>query len=188
MFGMLKNVMGRMVGARAGLLLAPVALASLAGAAHASDPWDHDRWDRWHRHDVVVWRQPAVVIGPRVVIGAPPPVVVAQPTVVVAPSPDVVPSDVHFAAFQTRDTVLILVSGANAGNGYSTSLTSADCSGLSPTLQMRNCPPNGAVIGGVSTPFTLNAAIHVAHAISTVNVVVAGQTYQVPVTDVQSLS
>lgn len=169
-------------------VLAPLAVVSVAGATYAADPWDH--WHR-NRHEVFVRRGPEVVIEarPRVVVTEPP-VVVAQtpPVIVTAARGDIVPSEVHFSAYQTRDAVIVLVSGTNSGAGYATSLTAVDTGQWTPTLQMRNCPPGGDVIAGAATPFILNAAIHVTHALSSVNIVVAGQTYQVPVTEVQSLS
>ena len=114
---------------------------------------------------------------------APAPVVVAAPVVV--SRADTVPADLHLTAYKTQDLVTVVISGSNPCGNYSTSLTCVD-HGWTPTLVMRNTP--GAEAAGAAAAFSLNAAVRVTHPISSINVTVAGQTYQVAVTEVPLIS
>jgi hypothetical protein len=186
-----------------GAAILPAALAA-AGAAPAPDRdgWgrgrDHD--DRWeHRGSDrshfginvgVVLGQPVrrevIVRQPPVVISQPAPVIISQPVVVRTYS-DVAPSQIGFQAYQSRDTVILVVNGTNFGAGYSTSLTAADCAGWTPTVIMRNTP-TCETDRSYSTPFSISASLRVTHSVSSVRVTLAGQTYEVPVVEAPSLS
>lgn len=185
-----------------GALALPAALCCVAGAAPAPD---HDDWGRGRdrdrfehrdsdRHDriglnvgvVLGWPQREVIVRDRPVVISQPPVVISQP-VVVRTYQDVVPAQLGFAAYHSRDTVILVVTGANAGNGFSTSLTGADCSGWTPSVTMRNTP-TCEINQSVTAPFSLTASLRVTHAISSVRVNVAGQAYDVPVVEAPSLS
>ena len=163
---------------RLALGLAAPAVMLCAGAAQAGgDGWrGHDRdrdWDRDHdrgRFHV------GVVIQPRVVITAPPrPVVISRPC-------DEVPTSVSFAAYQSRDTVIIAINGTNRGGGFTTSLTGADLSCRTPVLNLRNVAGSERCEGG-SVPFSLTASLRVRDRVNSLEVRVAGQTYCVPVTE-----
>lgn len=152
---------------------------------------------------VVQQPQPQVIYQPApVVVQQPAPVVVQQPapvqqvSVVAAPTPapaapsrvyrDVAPSELNISAFRTGDTIMVLVNGVNTMEGYSTSLTINDVNSDA-VLVLHNEPP--VVTQNLkNSGFTVNASVRLAGNPKSIGVRVADRTYQVPVTDVQSVS
>lgn len=163
----------------------------------------------------VIYTQPQVIYTqPQVVYSAPPTVVVQQPAqVITAPAPapapqitnvimassnpgqvaaartyrDVTPNDLNISALRTGDTVVVMVSGSNTMEGYSTSLSINETNSADATLVLRNEPP--LVTQNLrNTNFAVNASVRVAGNPSTIGVKVAGQAYQVPIVDVPSVT
>lgn len=175
MFATLSNLRNRTTFRGLAILAAAGGILTLAATSDAAEPW---HW-RGRGHDrVVIVARPT----PSVVISAP------RPPVIVTTVPDVVPSDLHMSAYQSRDTVIVLITGCNPSTGYTTALTGVERAGDGcPTIVMRNTPCGDAAVATL-TQFSLNASVHSYSPISTVMVRVAGQVYQVPVTQVQALS
>lgn len=153
--------------------------------------WDHDR-DGFHAGITfrigapVIVRPRVVVERPRVVVCEPPPVICSTPPVVISrPIPvceDTAPCEISFSAYQCRDTVIVAINGANNRAGFSTTVTCADASCWTPTLTLRNVGPRDCSCD-VRSSFSLTTSLRVTRCVSSVNVVVAGRTYSVPVTE-----
>lgn len=137
---------------------------------------------------VYVQQPPAYVQQPPVVAGQPPVVLSQQPPAAAPNFPDVIPAQLGFAAYQSQGTIIVVVTGANHGTGFNTSLTSVDTAGWAPSLLMRNTPTCAEAPGEANAPFNITAALHVTHAVSAISIKIADKTYQVPVTEAPSLS
>ena len=173
------------------------ALCGVSAAGLAATPSDKDRdRGRWGRdgrdHDrghggLVIRVEPSPVIisrpRPKVIIAGPQ-VVISRPVVVC----DVVPGDLKYAAYQSQDRVIIVISGTNRTAGFSTSLAAVDGREWTPTLVMRNTPSTSGHCAEVCTPFSLSAAICSARTLSCVRLKIADQVFEIPVTCVPSLS
>jgi hypothetical protein len=174
------------------------ALCGVSAAGLAASPdgdrdrgrWGHnDRDHDWNRSraGIVIRVEPRPVIisrpRPTQVIVAGPQVVIARPVVI----PDVLPADLQYAAYQSQDRVIIVISGTNRAAGYSTSLTAIGGSEWTPTLVLRNTAATG-YCAEVCTPFSLSAAICSPRALTCVRLQVAGHIYEIPVTAVPSIS
>jgi hypothetical protein len=170
------------------------ALCGVSAAGLAASPSDRDR-DRWGRNDhdhdrghsgivIRVEPRPVIISRPRPkVIVAGPPVVIARPVVV----RDEVPRELKYAAYQSQDRVIVVISGANRGSGFSTSVTAIGDNEWTPTLLMRNSAPSDGCVEA-STAFSLAASICSTRPLSCVRLQIAGQVFEIPVTAVPSLS
>jgi hypothetical protein len=162
------------------------ALCGVSAAGLAASPSDRDhnrsRWGHSQRgsgHGGFVIRvetAPVIISRPR------PQVVIAQPVAVC----DVVPSDLRYAAYQSQDRIIVIISGTNRAAGFTTTLTAVEGHEWSPTLVMRNMAPSYECAG--SAAFSLNAAICSKRALGCVRLKIADQVFEVPVTAVPSLS
>src|SRR5262245_61014160 len=96
------------------LTAASLALIGAAAPIASAEPWFRisfgDGWGRPRNRHVV--RQPPA---------CPPPVIVTPPVVV--RRVEVVPCDLRFTAYQTGDTVIVIVNGTNTSGGFETCLT-----------------------------------------------------------------
>ena len=97
------------------------------------------------------------------------------------------PENLSVTAYQTQDRVIVLITGSNRSAGYTTCLTEVDTSCEIPTLTMRNTAPTRSS-AHCMTGFNLNAAVRSRETLCTIRLLVAGQTVEVPVTQVPSLS
>ena len=154
---------------------APLAFLGLGASAVQADPWfrisfgDHG-WGRGHREPVC---RPPVVIGPEIRIERRP--------------VEVVPCDLRFTAYQTGNTVLIFVSGENRSAGFTTCLAACD-DGWAPTVTLRNTAPLDNCGAQVITRFEVSGSFEARHCLQRISVRVAGQCFEVPVSQVQRLS
>jgi hypothetical protein len=164
---------------------------SAAGLAATPGDRDHDRWGRGNDHTrahgglvIRVEPRPVIISRPR-----PTQVIVTGPAVVIARpvARDVVPADLRYAAYQSQDRVVIVISGTNQTAGFTTTLTAVDGNEWTPTVAMCNTAP-AYESAAASTAFSLSAAIRATHALSCVRLTVAGQVFEIPVTAVPSLS
>lgn len=131
----------------------------------------------------VVVQQPAPAPAPQVVVNATTTPAPAAPTRLYR---DVAPNDLSISAFRTGDTIMVLVSGTNSMEGYSTSLSINDVQSDA-TLVLHNEPP--LVTQNLrNTAFNVNASIRLSNAPKTIGVKVAEKVYQVPVTEVASVN
>jgi hypothetical protein len=159
--------------------LARTAALALIGACAplaSAEPWFSFHWGTWDhgRRPVVVQRVPVVRHEPVFVP-------VRHQRV------EVLPCDLRFAAYQSRDTVIITATGANRAAGFCTSLTACDMNGATPAITLLNSSPDecGAQ---VITPFSLTASIHSHRTLRCITIRAAGQCFEVPVTQAQCLS
>src|SRR5262245_34667073 len=84
------------------------ATLALAGSAAGADwPWRNDRGRHDHRHGG--GSGGGVIIQPRIVIGGGPRVVFPSCPPVVVQRCDAVPSNLRISAYQSRDTVILVV-------------------------------------------------------------------------------
>jgi hypothetical protein len=97
------------------------------------------------------------------------------------------PEKLSIKAYQSQDRVIVLVEGSNCGSGYATTLTALEHGYGTPTLVLRNTPTCDER-GYGSVGFCLNAAFCSQRALGCVQVRVAGQCVEVPVTAVTSIS
>lgn len=145
---------------------------------------DHHRDDHRGGHTIggitIRIGTPPVIVRERVVVSRPAPVVISQPC-------DVMPENLSVTAYQTQDRVIVLITGSNRSAGYTTCLTEVDTSCEIPTLTMRNTAPTRSS-AHCMTGFNLNAAVRSRETLCTIRLLVAGQTVEVPVTQVPSLS
>ncbi len=171
MFRFMNTVCSKMTRSRMALAAAPVALAGLAAPMMGAGPWDwkigsHDR------HDT---RRIEVVVRPE-----------TRPVVVVRQI-EVEPFDLHLTAYQSRDTIMVFASGNNRTGGYTTSLRAIGGRENSTRIQLSNITSGGICTQAI-TSFSLNAAMHVDCAVSSIEVRVADRVICVPVTQVASIS
>lgn len=146
-----------------------------AGPLSADNPW--------------FWSGPArgrggvkIVIGPPRPAHPPRP---ARPPQVCEPV-DEAPCQLEVSAYQTRDTVIVVASGANKAGGYVTTFSACDTRGRTPSLTLRNTPP--AHCGTqVITPFDVTGSFRSRQRVHHITVSIAGQTRTVRVTQVPSL-
>ena len=68
-----------------------------------------------------------------------------------------VPSGLQMSAYQSKDRVIVLISGTNRGEGFRTSLE-ADGRGYSPSLILHNTAPLDGCREGASS-FSLSASV-----------------------------
>ena len=103
---------------RLSLTAASLALIGAAAPLANAEPWFRlsfgDGWGSHGRGRHVVHQPPACPPPVVVLPPCPPPVVVRQ---------QVVPCDLRFAAYQTRDTVIVIVNGTNTSGGFTTCLS-----------------------------------------------------------------
>ncbi|MBL8762762.1 MAG: hypothetical protein JNM07_00655 [Phycisphaerae bacterium] len=128
------------------------------------------------------------MIQPAPVVYQPPPVVQVPPPPV-ASGIEVVPADLRASAYQTKDTIIVHVSGVNRAPGYTTSLSVRDPNDLyAPVVLLRNWAPVGEAAGSASVPFTLNATVRANHPLSTLTLRIGDQVLVVPVEPVQPIN
>lgn len=162
---------------RLALIAAPLAvLAAAVPSASAADR-DHDR-DRDHDYRGRRSR-PSLVIHaqlPGIIIGRP-----AERVVVAAPvRVDEVPASLQMSAYQSKDRVIVIISGVNRGSGYSTTLSAAGDS-----LVLRNIAPDACRED--ATAFTITGSICSQRELREVCVRIGRQSFEIPVTCVASL-
>jgi hypothetical protein len=176
MFRSLTNPRSKLTRTRMALAAAPLALAGIAAPLMGAGPWE---WRHGNRHT-------EIVVHPEF------------RRVVIAPV-EVMPCDLHISAYQSRDTIMVFVTGSNRTGGYSTFLQAADGHDGSLRLEIRNIAPIGVCTQAI-TPFSLNAAMHTddrpthgwsgwaKRSATTLEVRVAGQVICVPIEQVVSIS
>lgn len=156
---------------RFALVAAPLAiLAAVVPSASAADR-DGWWWGRSHRND-----RPSVVI--HATIGGP--VVVSRPAPRVIR--DEVPAGLQFSAYQSKDRVIVIVSGTNRASGFRTSLSAGG-----DALVLHNLAPEEGCREGACS-FTLTGSICSARELRQVCVRIGDRSFEVPVTCVPSLS
>ena len=165
MFGFRNVFSTRTLAAAAGLS----ALALMAPAAEAG-PWP---WGRSHGT--------RVVIQPRIVIHG------GYERPHYQPVCDVVPADLKFTAFRSRDTVMVFATGTNHQAGFTTALTDVDAQGWNTVVTLRNTP-RGGPCADMCSPFSVSAAICMRTNTRCLTVRVAGQSFEVPIVEVQTIS
>lgn len=164
---------------RLALAGAPIALLGLAAPmlGAGADPWwiragfGHSRG-----HDQVVIRTGPVCDQRQVIV--------REPVCV-----EVIPFDLHFSAYQSQGTVIVVATGSNRTGGFETCLTGRDIHDSTPTLILRNTAPGrGVCVTQAITCFSVSASFYSRCALSTVTVRVADTCVEVPVVQVRSLS
>ncbi len=167
----LRTIRTNLTARRIALVAAP--LAVIGAAVSTASAADRDGWG-WRRS-----RGPSVVIhagipGPRIVVGRRVECV------------DEVPAGLQMNAYQSKDRVIILVSGTNRGSGFSTAL-SADRHDGRPGLVLHNTAPGDDCRGGACS-FSLTASICSERELRSVCLRIGDRSFEIPVTCVPSLT
>ena len=168
MFRTLNTVRSTFTARRFALVAAP--LAALGATVSTASAADRDGW--WHR-------RPSIVIHAQI----PAPQVVVERRVVHV---DEVPAALSMTAYQSKDRIIVVLSGTNRGSGFHTALTQVG-DDWSPTLVLRNTAPDQGCVEGASA-FTLTAGIHASRDASRLCIRIGDRFFDVPVTCVQSIS
>ena len=161
---------------------AALALIGVCAPLASAEPWFSFRWDHG-RHNGR--HEPVVIVGGPVVCREP-----QRPVYVPIHVQrfEVLPCDLHLAAYQSRETVIVVATGTNRSEGFCTALTACELNEWAPTLTLRNTSPETDCAAQGATAFTLSASIRSCHALRCITVHVAGQSYEVPVVQTQCLS
>ncbi len=161
----LVSLTAKLTHSRAGLAAASLAIAASAAPLMGAGPWE---WRSRPSHkEIIVCEEDR-------------PSIIAQPI-------DVAPCEIQFAAYQSRDTIMIFATGANSTGGFNTSLRALDTRGHTLRLQLCNLAPIGLATQCI-TPFSLNAAIHAKRGVCTIDVRVGDRLICVPVVQVALIS
>ena len=125
--------------------------------------------------------------------GRPSPVVIHRTEAHRWPAPryercEVLPCDLHFSAYQAGDTVIIVATGTNNTAGFSTSFGHAETDHRGATLTLCNLSAQDDCAARVPTAFSVSGSFHARQTLRCVSVRVAGQCFEVPVTQTQCLS
>jgi hypothetical protein len=153
------------------ILLVAAPLAVLGAAVSTASAADHGWW-RWGRG-------PTVVINARIPA---PPVVVERRVVRV----DEVPAGLQMNAYQSKDRIVVIISGTNRGAGFSTSLTQSGYRDGAPVLQLCNmAPADGCREGACS--FTMTAGVHSDRELRSLCLRIGDRSFEIPVTCVPNL-
>ncbi len=154
---------------------AALALIGACAPLASAEPWwsFHFGNDHGRRAPVIVQR---------------PVIVRERPVFVPARRIEVLPADLHFSAYQAGDTVIVIAAGANRSSGFTTSFSAADVGAGTPALTLCNSALDSDCATQCPTPFSTSASFHARHAVRCISVRVAGQCYEVPVTQTQCLS
>jgi hypothetical protein len=161
-----KTIRSNLTARRIVLVAAP--LAVIGAAVSTASAADHGWWRS---------RGPTVVINARF----PGPRVVERRVVC-----DEVPSGLQMSAYQSKDRVIVIISGTNRGGGFSTSLE-ADGRGYSPSLILHNTAPlDGCRESACS--FSLTASVCSGRELRTICMRIGDRSFEIPVTCVPSLT
>lgn len=156
------------------------ALAGLGVGVLGMGPRDgrdwHGRDGRGRQGDHGGWGWPVVVVRPPVIVVRPP---------VFERCVEEAPCNVRIEAYQSQDRVIVLISGANEGEGFCTAVTGVDWCEGQPVLVVRNTAPECR--RGCATPFSMNASVGARCALSSIRVRIAGHVYEAPVVAVASV-
>ena len=125
--------------------------------------------------------------------GRPGPVVIHRPEIHRGPVVryercEVLPCDLRFTAYQAGDTVIIVATGTNRTAGFTTSFGRVDSDHRGATLTLCNLSAQDSCAAEVLTGFSVSGSFHARQALRCVSVRVAGQCFEVPVTQTQCLS
>jgi hypothetical protein len=94
---------------------------------------------------------------------------------------DVVPCDLHLSAYQSRDTVIVVAMGSNRTGGFTTTFAPCDLDDRRPEVRLVNTPGRDAC-AQVMTGFEVSSSFHTHHQLGCIKVRVAGQCFDVHVT------
>jgi hypothetical protein len=94
---------------------------------------------------------------------------------------EVIPCDLHFSAYQSRDTVILVATGANRTGGFTTTFAPCDLNDRTPEVRLVNTPGRDACAQAL-TPFEVSTSFHSRYQLGCIKVVVAGHSYDVHVT------
>ena len=109
------------------------------------------------------------------------------PAPVVVRRVQVVPCDVRFTAYQTGDTVIVIVNGTNTSGGFETCLTTETHRDFTTSVVLRNLSPAQCATQCV-TPFEVSGSFRVRGCVRSVEVRIADRCFQVPVTEIRQIS
>jgi hypothetical protein len=99
---------------------------------------------------------------------------------------DEVPAALQFNAYQSKDRVIVMVSGTNRGAGFNTSLSAIGYDNGGPILKLCNTAPvDGCREGAVS--FSLTAGVHADRELRTLCLRIGDRSFEIPVTCVPNL-
>lgn len=109
-----------------------------------------------------------------------PPAVVGRPIEYRPVYADVTPADLRVTAYQSGETVILVVSGVNHQAGYTTFLSAGDLRGSRPDVVLTN-RPGGDFCATAVTPFSITRSFRACERISAVMLHIGGQCFAVPV-------
>ncbi len=153
---------------------AALALIGVCAPLASAEPWFRFSFDNgWHRGRAkVVVREPEVCRVPE------------RPRYV---RTEVLPCDLHFSAYQAGETVVVVATGTNRTAGFSTTFGSIGISQWSPVLALCNLSAESDCVPQCPTPFSVSASFHARRDLRCFSIRVAGQVFEVPVTQTQCL-
>ena len=150
---------------------AALALIGVCAPLASAEPWFRFQiGSGWHRHEPV-WR----------------------PEICRVPVPrhervEVMPCDLHFAAYEAGVTVIVVATGVNRTGGFSTSFGRGEGGRGAPVLTLCNTWAQDDCGPQVLTAFSISGSFHARPGLRCLSVRVAGQCFEVPVTQTQCLS
>jgi hypothetical protein len=163
-----QTIRSNLTARRIALVAAP--LAVFGAAVTTASAADHGWWGRS--------RGPTVVINTRI----PAPRVIERRVERV----DEVPAALQMNAYQSKDRIVVIISGTNRGAGFSTSLSQSGYRDGAPMLQLCNmAPADGCRDGAVS--FTMTAGVHSDRELRSLCLRIGDRTFEIPVTCVPNL-